>query len=105
MKAVRRAVVLLAEVLASRPVDVGRSVIAVKDGCPVRFRPLRDDYLAGCRARGNAEATVVSKDKAASRFLVYLEEVGVDDLAALSVRDLSGFFVRQRRLGRRRSRR
>jgi integrase len=75
-------------------------VIAVKDGCPVRFRALRDDYLASCRARGNAEATVVSKDKAASRFLGYLEEVGVDDLPALSVRDISGFFVRQRRFGR-----
>jgi integrase len=100
VKAVRRPVVLLADVLAGRPVDVGRSVIAVKDGCPVGFRRLRDDYLACCRARGNAEATVVSKDKAASRFLGYLEEVGVDDLAALSVRDISGFFVRQRRLGR-----
>ncbi len=63
VKAVRRPVVLLAEVLAGRPVDVGRSVIAVKDGCPVGFRQLRDDYLARCRARGNAEATVVSKDK------------------------------------------
>ena len=100
VKAVRRPVVLLAEVLAGRPVDVGRSVIAVKDGCPVGFCRLRDDYLACCRARGNAEATVVAKDKAASRFLGYLEEVGVDDLAALSVRDISGFFVRQRRLGR-----
>ena len=100
VKTVRRPVVLLADVLAGRPVDVGRSVIAVKDGCPVGFGRLRDDYLACCRARGNAEATVVSKDKAASRFLGYLEEVGVDDLAALSVRDISGFFVRQRRLGR-----
>jgi len=100
VKTVRRPVVLLADVLAGRPVDVGRSVIAVKDGCPVGFGRLRDDYLACCRARGNAEATVVSKDKAASRFLAYLEEVGVDDLAALSVRDISGFFVRQRRLRR-----
>ena len=100
VKAVRRPVVLLAEALAGRAVDVGRSVIPVKDGCPARFRALRDDYLASCRARGNVEATVVSKDKAASRFLGYLEEVGVDDLAALSVRDISGFFVRQRRFGR-----
>jgi integrase len=100
VKAVRRPVVLLAEVLAGHRVDVGRSVIAVKDGCPARFRPLRDEYLAFCYARGNAEATVVSKDKAASRLLGYLEEVGVDDLAALGVRDISGFFVRQRRLRR-----
>ncbi len=100
VKAVRRPVVLLADVLAGRAVEVERPVISVKDGCPATFRPLRDDYLACCRARGNAEATVVTKDRAASRFLGYLEEVGVDDLAALSVRDISGFFVRQRRLGR-----
>jgi hypothetical protein len=77
VKAVRRPVVLLADVLAGRPADIGRTVIAAKDGCPVRFRPLRDEYLAFCRARGNAEATVVSKDRAASRFLAYLEEAGV----------------------------
>ncbi|MCA1680373.1 MAG: site-specific integrase [Actinobacteria bacterium] len=100
VKAVRRPVVLVAEVLAGRPVEVDRSVVAVKDGCPARFRQLRDDYLASCRARGNAEATVVTKAKAASRFLGYLDEVGVDDLAALSVLDLSGFFVRQRGLRR-----
>ena len=100
VKAVRRPVVLLADVLAGRAIEVDRSVIAVKDGCPVRFRPLRDDYLACSRARGNAEATVVAKDRAASRFLSYLEEVGVGDMAALGVRDLSGFFVRQRRFRR-----
>jgi integrase len=100
VKAVRRPVVLIADVLAGRAVEIDRSVIPVKDGCPAGFRSLRDDYLACCRARGNAEATVVAKDRAASRFLGYLEEVGVDDLAALSVRDISGFFVRQRRLRR-----
>jgi integrase/recombinase XerD len=100
VKAVRRPVVLIADVLAGRAVEVDRSVISVKDGCPAGFRPLRDDYLACCRARGNAEATVVAKDRATSRFLGYLEEVGVDDLVALSVRDISGFFVRQRRLRR-----
>ena len=36
VKAVRRPVVLLAEVLAGRAVEVGRSVIAAKDGCPAR---------------------------------------------------------------------
>jgi integrase/recombinase XerD len=38
---------------------------------------------------------VVAKDKAASRFLGYLDEVGVGDVAALGVRDVSGFLVRQ----------
>lgn len=97
---VRRPVVLLADALSGQPVDIDRSVISVKDACPARFRPLRDDYLASCRGRGNAVATVVSKDKAVSRFLGYLDEAGIDDLAALSVRDLSGFLLRQRGLRR-----
>ena len=43
---------------------------------------------------------MVAKDRAVSRFLGYLVEVGVDDLAALGVRDVSGFFLRQRGLRR-----
>src|SRR4029077_15320908 len=97
---VRRPVVLMADVLAGRAVDVDRTVVPTKDGCPAKFRPLRDDYLASCRRRGNAEASVVAKDRAASRFLAYLVEVGVDDLAALGVRDVSGFLLRQRGLRR-----
>ena len=99
VNAVRRPAVLMADALAGRAVVIGRPVIAAKDGCPVRFRPLRDDYVASCRARGNAEATLASKDKAASRFLGYLDETGTD-LAALSVRDVSGFLLRQRGLRR-----
>ena len=97
---VRRSVVLMADALAGREVRADRSVIAAKDGCPARFRVLRDDYVASCRRRGNAEATVVAKDKAACRFLGYLDEMGVDNLAALGVREVSGFFLRQRGLRR-----
>ena len=100
VRAVRRPVVLMADALAGRVVEVDRSVVPAKDGCPVRFRPLRDDFVASCRGRGNAEVTVVAKGKAVSRFLGYLDDVGADDLAALGVRDLSGFFVRQRGLRR-----
>ncbi len=100
VQAVRRPVVLMADALAGRAVVIDRSVIPPKDGCPARFRPLRDDYVASCRVRGNAEATVSAKDKAVSRFLGYLDEVGVEDLAALGVRDVSGFFLRQRGLRR-----
>jgi integrase len=99
VKAVRRPVVLLVDVLAGGCIEIDRPVIAVKDGCPVRFRGLRDEYIASCRARGNAEATVVAKDKAASRLLAYLNEVGVEDLVTLGVRDLSGFLVRERQRG------
>lgn len=100
VKAVRRPAVLMADALAGRAVVIGRPVIPVKDGCPARFRPLRDDYVASCRARGNAEATMAAKDKAVSRFLGYLDETGAGDLAALGVRDVSGFLLRQRGLRR-----
>lgn len=102
VQAVRRPVVLMADALAGRAVEVDRSVIPAKDHCPARFRPLRDDYLASCRGRGNSQGTVVAKDKAVSRFLAYLDDVGVDDLAALGVRDLSGFLVHLRQRGLRR---
>ncbi|MGH3626762.1 MAG: site-specific integrase, partial [Sciscionella sp.] len=98
--AVRRPVVLVADALAGRAVEVDRPVIAAKDHCPAGFRPLRDDYLAACRRRGNAEATVVTKDKAASKFLAYLDEVDAGDLGGLGVRDVSGFLLRQRHLRR-----
>lgn len=100
VQAVRRPVTLMMRVLADVQIDLDRSVIPAKDNCPARFRPLRDDYLASCRDRGNAEATVVTKDAAASKFLAYLDEVGAGDLAALGVRDVSGFLVRQRHLRR-----
>ena len=100
VQAVRRPVVLMADALAGRAVVIDQSMIPVKDGCPTGFRLLRDDYVAWCRARGNAEATVAAKDKAVSRFLGYLDEVGAGDLAALGVRDVSGFLLRQRGLRR-----
>lgn len=100
VQAVRRPVVLMAEALAGRVIDVDRPVILPKDRCPAEFRGLRDGYLDQCRGRGNAQASVVTKDKAASRFLEYLDLVGVEDLAGLGVRDLSGFFVAQRGLAR-----
>jgi integrase/recombinase XerD len=101
VQAVRRPVALMADALADRAVVIDRPVIPVKDGCPARFRPLRDEYVASCRARGNAEATLVAKGKAASRFLGYLDEAGAGDLAVLGVRDVSGFLLRQRGLRRR----
>jgi integrase len=39
---------------------------------------------------------VATKDKAVSRFLGYLDDMGVDDLSVLGVRDVSGFLLRQR---------
>jgi integrase/recombinase XerD len=100
VQAVRRPVVLMADALAGRVVVVDKSVIPARDGCPARFRALRDDYVASCRARGNAEATVATKDKAISRFLSYLDDMGVDDLSVLGVRDVSGFLLRHRGLRR-----
>ena len=78
VQAVRLLVVLMADVLAA-----GRSKLTGrwsrrKTVVPPKFRPLRDDYLVSCRRRGNAGATVVAKDRAVSRFLGYLDEVGID---------------------------
>jgi integrase/recombinase XerD len=100
VQAVRRPVVLMADALVDWPVEVDRPVIATRDHCPARFRALREDYLASCRGRGNAEATVVTKDKAVSKFLAYLNQTGTGDLAVLGVRDVSGFLLRQRHLRR-----
>ena len=100
VQAVRRPVVLMADALAGRAVVIDRPVIPAKDGCPARFGLLRDDYVASCRVRGNAEATLVAKDKVVSRFLGYLDETGAGDLAVLGVRDVSGFLLRQRGLRR-----
>ena len=100
VQAVRRPVVLMADALAGRSLDVDPTVLPVKDACPAAFRSLRDDYLSWCRRRANAEATVVSKDKTASRFLAYLEDVGTADIAELGVQDLSGFLLRQGHLRR-----
>ena len=100
VQAVRRPVVLMADALAGRAVVIDRPVIPVKDGCPAGFRLLRDDYVASCRARGNAEATLVAKGKVVSQFLGYLDETGAGDLTALGVRDVSGFLLRQRGLRR-----
>ena len=81
----------MADALAGRAVVIDQSVIPAKDGCPARFRALRDDYVASCRARGNAEATVAAKDKAVSRFLGYLDDMGAGDLAALERAGRVGF--------------
>jgi integrase len=90
----------MADALAGRSLDVDRTVLPAKDACPAAFRSLRDDYLSWCRRRANAEATVVAKDKTASRFLAYLEDVGTADIAELGVQDLSGFLLRQGHLRR-----
>jgi integrase/recombinase XerD len=100
VQAVRRPVVLMADALAGRSLDVDPTVLPVKDACPAAFRSLRDDYLSWCRQRANAEATVVAKDKTASCFLAYLEDVGTADIAELGVQDLSGFLLRQGHLRR-----
>src|SRR5215471_1378309 len=49
VNAVRRPAVLMADALAGREIVIGRPVILARDGCPARFRPLRDDYVASCR--------------------------------------------------------
>ena len=76
----RRPLLLLMETLAGGFPEVGQPTTPPVERCPARFRAARDEYLAVCRRRGNAEATVVTKQRAADQFLAYLEEVGRETL-------------------------
>ena len=52
-----------------------------------------------CRARDNAEASVVTKQCAPDGFLAYLEEAGRESLGQVQARDLAGFWARRRHRG------
>jgi integrase/recombinase XerD len=95
----RRPLILLMETLAGGIPEVGRPTTPPVDRCPARFRATRDEYLSECRRRGNAEATVVTKQQAAERFLAYLEEVGRETLEEVQARDLAGFWARRQQRG------
>jgi hypothetical protein len=72
----RRPLILPMEGLGGGVPEVGQATTPAVERCPARFRVARDEYLAACRRRGNAEASVVTKQRAADQFLAYLEEVG-----------------------------
>ncbi len=93
----RRPLILLMEALAGGVPTVGQATTPPVDRCPARFRAARDAYLEACRQRGNAEATVVTKQRAAEQFLVYLDEVGRETLEEVQARDLAGFWARRQR--------
>ncbi|HYA52462.1 MAG TPA: site-specific integrase, partial [Streptosporangiaceae bacterium] len=95
----RRPLVLLMECLDGGIPQVGQATAPLADRCPPRFRAARDEYLAACRRRGNAEATVVAKQRAAEQFLVYLDDVGRETLEEVQARDLAGFWARRQRRG------
>jgi integrase/recombinase XerD len=95
----RRPLVLLMEVLDGGVPRVGQVTTPPVERCPARFRPVRDEYLAACRWRGNAEASVVTKKRAADQFLVYLDEVGRETLEQVQAQDLAGFWARRQRRG------
>jgi len=95
----RRPLVLLMECLDGGMPRVGQATAPLADRCPPRFRPARDEYLAGCRRRRNAEASVVTKQRAADAFLAYLEEAGRESLGQVQARDLAGFWARRQHRG------
>ncbi|MGH2888750.1 MAG: tyrosine-type recombinase/integrase, partial [Solirubrobacteraceae bacterium] len=95
----RRPLILLMETLAGGVPVVGQATTPPVDRCPARFRAVRDEYLAACRRRGNAEATVVTKQQAAELFLAYLEQVGRETIAEVKARDLAGFWAGRQRRG------
>jgi integrase/recombinase XerD len=76
---------------------VGQATAPPAERCPARFRAARDEYLAACRQRGNAEASVATKQRAADQFLAYLDEVGRETLDQAQARDLAGFWARRQR--------
>lgn len=93
----RRPLILLMEALDGGLPQVGQATTPLIENCPARFRAVRDEYLAACRQRGNAEASVVTKQRAADQFLAYLEEVGRETLYQAQAQDLAGFWVRRQR--------
>lgn len=95
----RRPLLLLMESLAGGQPQVGQPTTPMLERCPARFRTVRDAYLLACRARGNAEATVVTKQHAADQFLAYLEQVGRLTLEQVQARDLAGFWAQRQRRG------
>jgi integrase/recombinase XerD len=94
----RRPLVLLMECLDGGMPRVGQATAPLADRCPARFRPARDEYLTVCRRR-NAEASVVTKQRAADAFLAYLEEAGRETLGQVQARDLAGFCARRQHRG------
>src|SRR5258705_2530294 len=95
----RRPLILLMECLDGSIPGVGQATTPLVDRCPARFRAARDEYLAACRVQGNAEASVVTKQRAADQFLAYLDEVGRTTLDQAEARDLAGFWARRQRRG------
>lgn len=95
----RRPLILLMEVLAGGPATVGQVTTPPVERCPARFRAGRDAYLAECRGRGNAEASVVTKQHAAEQFLTYLAQVGRESLDQVRASDLAGFWARRQHQG------
>lgn len=93
----RRPLLLLMESLAGGQPQVGQPSTPKLERCPARFRTVRDAYLVACRQRGNAEATVVTKQRAADQFLAYLDEVGRQALEQVRAQDLAGFWARRQR--------
>jgi integrase len=95
----RRPLILLMECVEGRVPRVGQATTPLIDRCPARFRDARDRYLAECRRKHNAEASVVTKQRAADAFLVYLDEAGRAALDQVQARDLAGFWAGRQRRG------
>src|ERR1700726_999628 len=95
----RRPLVLLMECLDGGMPRVGQATAPLADRCPPCFRAARDEYLAACRRRRNAEASVVTKQRAADAFLAYLEEAGLETLGQAQARALAGFWARRQNRG------
>lgn len=95
----RRPLLLLLDCLYGGSPQVGQATTPPVQRCPARFRRVRDQYLAACRRRGNAEDTVASKQRAAEQFLTYLQGLGRETLEQVQAQDLAGFWAQRQRRG------
>lgn len=79
--------------------QAGQATVPLVDRCPPCFRAARDEYLAACRRRRNAEASVVTRQRAADAFLACLEGAGRETPGQAQARDLAGFWARRQNRG------
>ena len=90
---VRRPLALLQRMMRDGSVDVCTQVCYEPWSPPTPFSSEYESYVAACRRRGNASATLRTKSDRVGGFLDWLADSGVDDLRSLTARDLTKYLL------------
>ena len=90
---VRRPLALMQDYLRDGEVDILKVVSFQPWSCPRVFSEVYAAYVDSIRARGNARATIRTKEDLLGKFLDYLLESGIDELSRLSAKHVSGFLL------------